>query len=182
MTQTSLGLADDVVALRRHDAEWSMLFQAEAEALRGALGKHAIAIDHIGSTAIPGIRAKPILDMLLAVPDLADPADLASRLSALDYVFRPSAGLPAEHVFVKGQPRTHILHVVASQSDAWRQKLAFRNALRANMALAAEYDALKLDLSRQFAHDRAAYTSGKTAFIRHVVAAHAPDVAFLTRD
>lgn len=178
----SLGLADDIVALADHDARWTLLFQKEADALRAVLGTRAVAIEHIGSTAISGIRAKPILDVLLAVPDLEDQKELVAGAARLDYVFRPKAGIPAELVFVKGTPRTHILHVVAWDSDPWRQKLAFRNALRANPALAAEYDALKLGLAEKFANDRVAYTSGKTDFVRRVVSTLAPDAVFLTRD
>lgn len=178
----SLGLADDVVALADHDARWGLLFRREAEALRAALGRRAIAIEHVGSTSISGIRAKPILDVLLAIADLEDHAELVAHVGKLDYIFRPNAGLPAELVFVKGTPRTHILHVVAWDSDAWRQKLAFRNALRADPALAAEYDALKASLAAQFENDRTAYTTGKTEFVRRVVSACAPHSAFLTRD
>ncbi len=78
--------------------------------------------------------------------------------------------------------RTHILHVVEWEGFAWRQKLAFRNALRESPSLAREYDALKLTLSQEFAGDRAAYTAGKTDFVRRVVAAQDPHSPFLTRD
>lgn len=182
MNTTSLGLSDDHVALAPYAEAWSGAFTAEAALLRGLLGAKALGVEHVGSTAIPGIKAKPILDIMLGIVTLDDAPDLAKALESLRYEFRPKAGIPEEHVFVKGAPRTHILHVVAINGPAWRQKLAFRDALRADPDLAGAYDRLKASLSDRFPTDRAAYTEGKTDFVRAVVAGKAPDATFLTRD
>lgn len=181
MTHDGLGLPDGAVALSAHNDRWGLLFREEAEQLRAVFGTLVKGIEHVGSTAIPGIRAKPILDILAGLPNLQGQAELTA-LATIGYEFRPGAGLPAELVFVKGHPRTHILHVVEWEGLAWRQKLAFRNALRESPPLAREYDALKLTLSQEFAGDRAAYTAGKTDFVGRVVAARDPHSPFLTRD
>lgn len=151
-------------------------------ALRATLGDAVVGVEHVGSTAIPNIRAKPILDVLVGVHDLQQHANFVPALTAIGYEFRPNAGLPSELVWVKGTPRTHILHLVEWSGAAWRQKLAFRDSLLDSPALAREYENLKLNLAQEFAADRVAYTAGKTAFVKRVVASHIPEMPFLTRD
>lgn len=181
MTNSTLGLNDGRVSLAPHDGAWRSAFAAEAVRLRDLLGAQVLGIEHVGSTAIPGISAKPILDILVGLADLDVGPALAEDLATIGYELRPNAGLPEEHVFVKGAPRTHILHVVRLNGPAWQQKIAFRDSLRENPDLARSYEALKSALSAQFPDDRAAYTSGKADFVREVVLAKVPDAAFLTR-
>ncbi len=182
MIDRGLGLDEGIVALSPYNRAWIEAFDDEATALKTLLRARAIRIEHVGSTAIPSIRAKPILDLLLGLGELGDGHNLAVELASLGYAFRPHAGVPEEHVFVKGTPRTHILHVVEHGGGAWRQKLAFRDALRQQPELAREYNKLKTMLAARYPDNRPAYTAGKTEFVRKVVEACIPDLSLRSRD
>jgi GrpB-like predicted nucleotidyltransferase (UPF0157 family) len=182
MADQSLGLEHGRVALAAHNEAWRTLFEQEALALHNALTRRVNGIEHVGSTSVPGIQAKPILDLMLGLRRLEDGPGLAAELAELGYEFRPDAGIPAEHVYAKGTPRTHLLHVVQYGGDAWQQKLSFRNALREDPELASAYQELKVALSNQFPDDRAAYTAGKTDFVRRVVSARLNVSSFHSRN
>lgn len=163
-----LGLERGVVRLEPHDPRWEGLYRQEEVRLREALEGVLLGIEHYGSTAVPGIRAKPILDILVGVRRLDDVFQRRSELEALGYEYAPWAGVPGHHVFGKGEARTHLLHVVEYGSRNWTENLFFRDQLRSDPELAAEYDALKLRLARANPDHRAAYTDGKAAFIKRV--------------
>ncbi|MFG6431641.1 GrpB family protein [Roseateles sp. LYH14W] len=159
------------------DAGWPAQFDAVAQALREAFAGTACWVEHIGSTAVPGLCAKPVLDLLLGVTQLADIAPHREALAALGYRYRPEheAQLPERRYFTRdagpAQLRVH-LHAVVRGSAFWRDQLAFRDALRADAALAARYAALKRELATRHAHDKAAYTEAKGPFVRAVLGAH----------
>lgn len=177
----SLGLQHGRVVLAAHDETWRTAYEQEASDLRRSLTSRVSGLEHIGSTSVPDIRAKPILDLMLGLSNLDDGPGLGSDLAELGYEFRPDAELPAEHVYAKGTPRTHILHVVEFGGDAWQQKLAFRDALREEPELARAYQALKMALSLRFPDDRAAYTAGKTEFVKGVVSTRLSNSSFQSR-
>lgn len=158
-----------------YDLVWVGRFESECSLLERVLTPWLVeGIHHIGSTAIPGIAAKPIIDMMAGVRDLEDARAAFDPLRKLSYL--PSPHRPHEaHHFSKPSLRlsqvTHGLHLTEPGSDLWRERLAFRNALRGDLALAAEYEALKLRLARQHAADTDAYTAGKRAFVIRVLAA-----------
>jgi GrpB-like predicted nucleotidyltransferase (UPF0157 family) len=141
----------------------------EEERLRVAIGlkRQPAAIEHIGSTAIPGIRTKPIIDILIGMRALPLSAAI-EPLAALGYDYMEGAGSP-ERLYFKRTPRTHHAHVVLHDGVEWRRHVMFRDWLNLHPALAKEYEALKDDLARRFATDRAAYTEGKTAFVERVI-------------
>ena len=123
MTQP-LGLQRGTVRLEPHNPEWHKLFEAEQSALQEILGDKFIAAEHVGSTAIPGIKAKPILDWMLAIPDLNDWGWLKEPLAKLDYEFRRDLRQEQGHVlFVKGseENRTHYLKITEPNSDFWTE-------------------------------------------------------------
>jgi GrpB-like predicted nucleotidyltransferase (UPF0157 family) len=163
-----LGLERGAVRLVPHTARWAALYREEAAHLRAALDGVLIDIQHFGSTSIPGIRAKPILDILVGVRSRDDVLERRPQLQALGYGYVPGAGVPGHHVFGKGEPRTHLLHVVEHAGRGWTENLWFRDRLRADPALAAEYDALKLRLAQAHPGDRARYTDEKGAFIQRI--------------
>jgi GrpB-like predicted nucleotidyltransferase (UPF0157 family) len=181
VTHRSLGLDHGRVLLAPHNEMWRTAFEQEALVLRQSLKNQVRGLEHIGSTSILGLRAKPILDLLLGLSKLDDGPKLASDLAKLSYEFRTDAGLPAEHVFVKGTPRTHLLHVVEFAGEPWQQKLAFRDALRETPELAQAYQELKVSLSLRFPDDRAAYTAGKADFVKDVVSSKLGTVPFHSR-
>ena len=164
-----LGLAHQHVRLVDPTPRWAALYEEEQARLVAALRGYAPVVEHCGSTSVPGVPAKPILDILIGVPAPPDVRGLADALAPLGYEHAPHAGVPGHAVFGKGDPRTHLLHVVPLHGHAWHRMLRFRDALRADPALATEYGALKRALASRFATDRASYTDAKAAFIAKVL-------------
>lgn len=163
---------DAPVTLEPYDAGWPALFGREADLLEPVLRPWlAGAIEHIGSTAVPGLWAKPVIDIMAPVSSLAHAAPAIAVLSAIGYGHFPYQA-DVMLWFCKPSParRTHHLHLVPANSRLWVQRLAFRDALRSSAALAAEYQALKRRLAIEHAHDREAYTESKSPFIRSVLA------------
>lgn len=163
---------NDPVVLVPSAAEWPATFLRLRDELAGVFGSRAVAIEHIGSTAVAGLCAKPIIDIMLGARALADIEACIGAVEALgyEYVARFEAVLPDRRYFSRRAPDACHLHAVAIDSDFWRDQLAFRDALRADTALAAEYAALKQSLAARFGDDRSAYTDAKGPFIRGVVA------------
>lgn len=127
-------------------------------------------IHHVGSTAVPGLEAKPIIDILAGIEDLEAGRACFEPLGELGYLHAPY--LPEEmHWFCKPDParRTHHLHLVPEGSPRYRDELAFRDRLRADSGLAARYAMLKRELAERHPDDREAYTEGKGAFVRAVL-------------
>ncbi len=125
---------------------------------------------HVGSTAVEGLSAKPILDIMAPVASLEASREAIQAAHALHYLYYPYKA-EVMHWFCKPSAahRTHHLHLIPYQSDLWHQRLAFRDALRADQNLALRYEALKHKLAAQHRHDREAYTQGKTPFVMEVL-------------
>jgi GrpB-like predicted nucleotidyltransferase (UPF0157 family) len=153
----------DFVELRDHDPSWKTLFQLERESLAEALGLLAISIEHVGSTAVAGIRAKPVIDILVGVENV-HLEDVEGRLAELGYIHVP-IGDPERLFFRKGMPRTHHLHVVRQGGEEHRRHMMFRDRLIAHPEEAAEYERLKASLALRFREDRRSYSDGKDGFI-----------------
>jgi GrpB-like predicted nucleotidyltransferase (UPF0157 family) len=164
-----LGLVRGVVALSPHNEEWHRLFKEERSHILNSVGEHLLAVEHVGSTAICGISAKPIIDIAAAIARFEDGAKCVERLERLGYEYKGENGVPGRHYFSKGSPRTHHLHMVTMESVFWREHLIFRDHLKENPSVARAYDRLKQDLAARFPADRDAYTNGKEAFIRDLL-------------
>lgn len=145
------------------------MFAEEEERLRVAVGEHALAVEHVGSTAICGLRAKPIIDIAVAVREIADAGKCVMPLEGIGYEYRGEQGLAGRHFFGKGEPRTHHLHMVEAGSDFWRSHLLFRDYLRRHREVRERYEELKQGLAQRHEADREAYTEGKAAFIAGVL-------------
>jgi len=158
---------DEPIRIGPYDLSWPERFAQERAALEEAIGAWAVGgIHHVGSTAVPGLDAKPIVDILVGVDSLGASRACFDPLKRLEYVYAPYR--PEEmHWFCKPHPsrRTHHLHLVPTDSGRFRDELAFRDRLRANPELAAEYAALKRGLAERFADDREGYTGAKAGFI-----------------
>jgi GrpB-like predicted nucleotidyltransferase (UPF0157 family) len=137
-------------------------------------------IEHIGSTSVPGLAAKPVIDMMAAVGGLAESRDAIPALERIGYCYAPYHE-DVMHWLCKPRPdfRTHHLHLVPYVSSLWVERLVFRDRLRADRLLAEEYATLKRDLAQRYRNDREAYTDAKTPFIKKVVqgAAQQPHAA-----
>jgi GrpB-like predicted nucleotidyltransferase (UPF0157 family) len=148
-----------------YDPEWPRLFEAERARLEALLAPWLEGgIHHVGSTSIPGVAAKPILDMIAGVRDFEEARAAYEPLLALGWEHTPHRPGIAHHF---SKPMFG-LHLTEPGSDLWRERLAFRDSLRADPALAAEYEALKLRLARE--HDDAGYTPAKRTFVAAVLA------------
>jgi len=153
-----------------YDPRWPSKFDAERELLQAVLAPWlAGPIEHVGSTAVPGMPAKPVIDIMAAVHGLEASRPAITALAEAGYVYFPYHP-DIMHWFCKPSAafRTHHLHLVPFDSKRWVECLAFRNAIRSNQALAAEYAALKTRLAEQFKFDREAYTDGKAPFVEGV--------------
>jgi GrpB-like predicted nucleotidyltransferase (UPF0157 family) len=155
-----------------YDASWPAMFDAERSVLERLLGEWLIGpIEHIGSTAVPQMPAKPVIDVMAPVESLeaSRPAiEAAGEAGYMYFPYKPDV----MHWFCKPSPyrRTHHLHLVPFGSPLWRERLCFRDALGRTPALAEEYAALKCTLAERFKWDREAYTDGKGPFIQRVLA------------
>lgn len=165
MRALSLGLEQGKVRLADSDAGWPLLFGAEQQRLLKAIGPLVVAIEHFGSTSIPGIKAKPIMDILIGLPDFAAGAALVTPMTGLGYAYVGIQTVPDDHLFGLGEPRTHLAHAVVHGGRHWVRNLRFRDRLRGDPELATAYEALKMDLAARFSHDRAGYTAAKRDFI-----------------
>ena len=159
----------EAVELLPYDPAWPLQFEAEKALIQSALGALAVDIQHIGSTAIPGLPAKPVIDILLTVRQLADTAACIAPLSELGYTFIDYPQNTDRRFFRKGLPRTHHLHIVEQGSASMHDHLDFRDALLAEPALCEEYRQIKEELAVKFKHDRAKYSESKTEFVNRVV-------------
>ena len=166
-----LGLGNDKVSLSPYQNAWSKLFKEEKKRLEEVIGNDVLDIQHIGSTAVPGLSAKPILDIGVAVKSFEAAFALVSSIEELGYTYRGENGIPRRHYFVKGSPdkRTHHLHMFEKTNEEWTTHLLFRDYLRAHPEVAAAYQQLKEDLAAKHPNDRKAYTDGKHEFIQAVL-------------
>jgi len=153
-----------------YDRRWPETFAALHDRLTVGLGDLAVGIEHIGSTAVPGLAAKPIVDIDVVIRNAGDFAPAAERLAGLGYVHLGDLGIVGREAFRAPAhlPRHH-LFVCASGAAPLQAHLTLRDTLRADRALADAYAQLKRDLAVQFRNDRDSYTEGKTAFIRTVL-------------
>lgn len=162
------------VTLAPSSPDWPEAFDALADEVAPLFAGTGMRLEHIGSTAVPGLVAKPVLDALLGVPALEVVEARRSALEGLGFRYRPEYEdvLPQRRYFTRDPGpglRVH-LHAVVVGSALWRDHLAFRDALRGDEALRDAYAALKQSLALRFAHDKAAYTDAKAPFIAQVLA------------
>ena len=166
-----LGLAAGAVVLVEHDSGWAAAYGEEERRIMSALGGLALDVQHCGSTAVPGLRAKPILDILVGVGQWASGHECIQQLRGMGYDYLGMEVVPDEHFFSKGNPCTHHLHLVEWLGLRWREMTFFRDCLLADQETAMRYEALKEALASRFPNDRASYTREKAAFIVDVVVA-----------
>ena len=166
-----LGLEHDKVKLSPYQDTWAKLFKEEKWRLEEAIGEGILDVQHIGSTAVPGLTAKPILDIGVAVKNFEEAFALISPIEALGYTYRGENGIARRHYFVKGpaDKRTHHIHMFEESNEEWTTHLLFRDYLRTHPETVAAYQTLKEDLAKRYPKDRNAYTDGKHEFIQRVL-------------
>ncbi len=163
------------VKIADYDPNWPKLFEKEKKLILGAVGNIVVGIEHIGSTAVPNLRAKPIIDILVAVNHLSDANNCIEPLQMIGYEYHPGheAQIPERRFFGKGGPlkeQHYHLHMVELTSDFWKRHLLFRDYLRAHPEVAQEYQKLKKQLALEYGRNREGYTEAKAPFIESIVA------------
>jgi GrpB-like predicted nucleotidyltransferase (UPF0157 family) len=163
---------NETFELMEYDPQWPDRFQEESERIAEVMGDDLLEIEHIGSTSVPGLCAKPIIDILVAVEAFDDVESYQKRLAPLGYnLFAHTDFKQDEHLFFwKGEPRTHHLHLVEYATWEHHRHLIFRDYLRSHPDVAKQYADIKRELAAAFKAKRPAYTKGKTAFIKSIVA------------
>lgn len=161
------------VVLSTYSGAWPAAFARLCAELTAVFAPTPVMLEHIGSTAVPGLVAKPVIDLLLGASYLSEVESKIPALATLGYAYvsKYERELPQRRYFVKsaaGELRVH-LHAVVYRSPIWERHLRFRDALRNDPALASRYADLKLRLATAFANDKAAYTDAKAPFIRDVL-------------
>ena len=172
----------DPIRIVPYDPAWRLSFEEHQAPLALAFGSGLVLpIQHIGSTAVPGLAAKPIIDMLAVVGDIDEVDERV--VTSLGWVFAPEAGDDAERRLSFCRPsverRNHHLHVVEESFEPWKEWLAFRDHLRRHPEAARRYEALKRELAADCGadpNDRTPYRNGKSSFIEEIVAKGAPQL------
>jgi GrpB-like predicted nucleotidyltransferase (UPF0157 family) len=158
-----------VVRLEPYTPEWKRLFEQEKAAFQKELGSYILDIQHIGSTSIPAMLAKPIVDIAIAVADFDEARVCIPIVERMGYEYRGERGVPRRHMFAKGDPRNFHVHMLEINSLEWQNHLLFRDYLCQHPYLAHEYAELKLTLAMSYPQDREAYTDGKKEFIEKIL-------------
>jgi GrpB-like predicted nucleotidyltransferase (UPF0157 family) len=166
------GASDEPIEIAKYDPAWPATFETERERLTPLFGP--VEIHHFGSTAVPGLAAKPVIDMIALVDDLGEADELIAALvdvGGYQYPVAFNATLTRRRFlcYPTAAHRTHHLHLVNDRTELER-RLRFRDRLRVDPALVAEYETLKRALAERYRDDREAYTDAKRAFIRRAEA------------
>ena len=160
----SIGLERGTVALKKYDPQWQTAFETEKSLLLSVFGDKLIAIEHIGSTSVPGLASKPIIDIVAAVKSFDNLGYFIENLQAIGYEYMPERMFENRKFFPKGSSakRTHHLNlVIKDDPKQWIEIIAFRNYLRNNDVIRSRYQALKQDLAQKYSEDRNAYSAAK---------------------
>lgn len=167
----TIGLKRGTVKLVLYSDEWNTAFEKEKSILSKALKGSFIDIQHIGSTSVPGLIAKPILDIVIAVPNIRTLGKCIKKLEQIGYQYLGDKENKENYLFVKGREdnRTHYVHIVEINSSNWDNYILFRDYLRNNKDYLMEYSKLKKDLAKRFPDNRKKYTKLKADFIEKTI-------------
>ena len=168
-----IGLWRGVVSLSAHRADWLKLGADACQKVEQACGHLPIVVEHVGSTSVPGLIAKPILDLALGLPNTALIGEVIGLLTKAGFIYRGEGEGSVGFLFVwESEPdvRTIHLHAVQYPSAHWDDYIVLRDILRADPQILRSYEELKKYNAQKFAHDRKQYTSAKAKFVREVIA------------
>jgi GrpB-like predicted nucleotidyltransferase (UPF0157 family) len=156
------------IVLVAHDPDWARVFQDARAAIMEACSGHVLEVHHVGSTAIPGIAAKPVIDILGLLRRHEDGFACAPAMAALGYEFRGEAGVSGRHYFSKREPGRHHIHLYQSDHPEVGRHIRFRDYLREHPREAAAYQALKRKLAARFGSDTRSYCDAKSEFCARI--------------
>ncbi|MEK0316260.1 GrpB family protein [Cohnella sp. 56] len=169
-------MSNKPVVIEEHNYNWPIIFNGLATILKAHLGGLIIDIEHVGSTSVPGLAAKPIIDLDIVVDSMTNLSEIIDKLSELGYYHEGNLGIEGREAFGRIDGRVpydqsnqlkqeHHLYVCNNESEAYTKHIRFRDLLRRNPKLANEYAMLKKKLATQYKYNRQAYTEGKTQFV-----------------
>ena len=158
-----------LIEIVKYRDSWPILFEGEKRALNAALSGICSEIHHVGSTAVPGLAGKPIIDIALELKQYPPDENVISVLKTLDYKHKGESGVVGRHWFVKGNPRKFNLHTTPIGGAVLQRQLAFRNVLRENLDRAEEYLKIKVENAPNNDIDSYEYAQAKTLFIEEVL-------------
>ena len=158
-------MAELVIDIVAYQDDWSDKYERERVRLYPVVKDVAKGIEHIGSTSVPGMAAKPIIDIAVHLATVKQVPELLEPLARLDYAYEGEYGLPGRHFFTKGEPRAFHLHLVDDTTNHWQRWIVFRVLLRGDPKLCQAYQQLKCELARKYRFDRATYSESKSDFI-----------------
>ena len=159
------------IELTEYDSSWSAKFKSEKELILSAIGDFVHGgIEHVGSTSVTGLMAKPVIDIMVGVDSLESTKSCIEAIEQLNYKYFPYKP-DLMHWFCKpsNEFRTHHLHLIPYQSELWKERIKFRDLLRNNKKIANDYQSLKLELAKKYKFDREKYTQEKWPFIKEVL-------------
>jgi GrpB-like predicted nucleotidyltransferase (UPF0157 family) len=168
---SKLGLESKTVRVVACDDTWPATYAAEIARMSPAIAAAglALALEHTGSTAVPGLAAKPIIDILAGLQHESDRTNAIKALEAAGYRHSGEQGIAGRNFFRRGEPRQYHLHLTMEGSDFWNDHRAFREWLRSHPDAMREYASLKHALAAKYPADREAYIEGKTTFVERVL-------------
>ena len=173
MAEAMLGLNKQTVAVVPHDPAWIAMGEAARADIAQIAGEDVSGVEHVGGTSVPGLRAKPIIDIAAGLAPDARIEAVHARLVDAGYIYAGDGGEDGGRLFVlesAPEVRTLHLHVVEHDGRQWRNYLAFRTILRSDAEARSDYERLKLSLAERFVNDRKAYTAAKHDFIAGILA------------
>jgi GrpB-like predicted nucleotidyltransferase (UPF0157 family) len=156
------------IVLVPHDPHWARAFEEARVAIMEACGDHVLDVLHVGSTAIPGLAAKPVIDLMALLRRHDDAFACVSAMAALGFEFRGEAGIGGRHFFRKRHPRTHHVHMYRSDHPEVGRHIRFRDYMRQHPEEGSAYEVLKRDLAARFGGDTRAYSAAKTEFCARI--------------
>jgi GrpB-like predicted nucleotidyltransferase (UPF0157 family) len=158
-----------IIEVVPHDSRWDEEYLREAELIKGVMKNEIVVIYHIGSTSIPGIYAKPIIDILIEVNDINKIDNYNKLMESVGYIAKGENGIEGRRYFIKGlYNRTHHIHVFQTGNSGITRHLNFRDYMIAHPEEAKYYEELKKELAARFRYDSEGYTDGKDAYIKEI--------------
>lgn len=165
-----IGVKKEKVRLSSYNPAWQKLYEKEKEMLLPLVKRFGLGIEHVGSTSIPGAKAKPIIDIAIGVKNLEDGKKFIKPLELLNYEYKHDAGVKGRHYFCKGgENETCHVHIEEFNGAIWKNQVDFRNYLIKHKEALEEYNKLKESLAKEFKDDRREYTVQKEDFIKDIL-------------
>ncbi|PEC07682.1 GrpB family protein [Bacillus toyonensis] len=164
-----LGLPYGKVFLVPWTEEWEFEFLKEKQLIEEQIGEYIMAIHHIGSTSIPHLSAKPIIDIAIELNEFVNGIECIEKIEQLNYKYRKDV-LPERYYFNKGEPRTHQIHMYEQRNLYLMEQLSFRDYLKSNTTSRVQYEQVKIQLSQANPNDKHKYAEEKTNFITSILA------------